>query len=91
MMMGPMILTMLLLTIVSDGSGWLTTVDFAFLAVLSALLLARWVEFRDGNPRTSTGEQATPGHLRRYVLNATAAGLGAWVIAKLIGNHWLNR
>ncbi len=89
MMLGPLILGMLIYTIVSTGSGWLTAVDFAFLVVLVGVLAARFVEFRGGNPQTATGEPATPAHLRRYALVAIPLGLGVWVVANVLGNHVL--
>ena len=59
--------------------------------VLGGLLVARWLEFRGGNPQTSTCEPATPADLRHYVLGTIVLGFGAWVVANLIGNHWLTR
>lgn len=89
MLLGPVVLAILTYTIISKGSGWFTPADFAFLAVLVFLLLARWLEFRGGNALTAFGEPATPIHLRRYALRASALGLAAWVVANLIGNHLL--
>ena len=89
MAIGPAILVLLALNIINRGNGWFTPVDFAFLALLGVLLLARWIEFRGGDPHTSTGEPATPEDLRRYALYAILIGLGAWVVANLIGNHLL--
>jgi hypothetical protein len=91
MMLGPLILAILAFIIVRNGNGWFTLADFTFLAALSALLLGRWVEFRGGNPQTSTGEPATLAHLRRYALGVILLGLGGWIAANLLGNHWLNR
>ncbi len=89
MMVGPMTLSLLAIGIIDIGTSWLTPVDFAFLLVLALLFLARWVEFRGGNPRTAEGKPAAPGDFRRYVLTGLPLGLGVWVIANLIGNHWL--
>ena len=61
MMLGPLLLALLAFTIIMKGNGWFTPADFAFLAVLGVLFLARWLEFREGNPLTSSGEPATPG------------------------------
>lgn len=91
MMLGPMVLAVLTFTIINIGTSWFTPADFAFLAVLGLLLLARWVEFRGGNPQTATGEPASPGDLSRFVLTILPLGLGVWVIANLVGNHWLPR
>lgn len=91
MMIGPLALLLLTFNIVKIGNGWLTAADFAFLAVLGGVILARWLEFRGGNPQTATGEPAAPAHLRRFVMAAIPVGLGVWIIANLIGNHWLAR
>ena len=90
MMVGPLTLVLLAFSIVIKGSGWLTLTDLAFLGVLGSLLLARWLEFQGGKPRTSTGEPATPAHLRRYAITTIVLGASAWVAANLVGNHWLN-
>jgi hypothetical protein len=55
------------------------------------MLLARWQEFRRGNPKTTEGQPATPDHLWRYVRATVAVGLGVWVVANVIGNHVLDR
>jgi hypothetical protein len=89
MAVGPVTLALLAFTIINKGGGWFTPTDFVFLAVLAVLLLARWIEFLGGDPHTSTGEPATPDDLRRYVLYAIILGLGAWIVANLIGNHLL--
>ena len=91
MMLGPLLLALLAFTIIDRGNGWFTPADLAFLVVLGGLLLARWLEFRGGNPQTSTGEPATPAHLRRYVCGAVLLGFAAWGVANLLGNHWLSR
>lgn len=91
MMVGPMALVVLLIGILTKGSGWFTLTDFAFFTVLGGMLLARVIEFRGGNPLTDLGEPATPAHLRRYVIATLVVGLGVWVLANLIGNHWVPR
>jgi hypothetical protein len=89
MLIGPLVLLLLTFSIVSGGSGWWTIVDFAFWATLAAMLLGRWLEFRGGNPQTADGEPATAAHFRRYALLAGLVALGVWVVANLLGNHWL--
>ena len=85
-MLGPMLLALLTLGVVSHGNGWFTGVDIAFFTVLAGIILARWVEFRGGNPLTSTGEPAEPRHLRRFAMLAAGAGVAIWIVANLIGN-----
>lgn len=91
MLLGPLFLFVLAFNITGKGAGWLTPVDIAYFIVLGGMLLARWVEFRGGNPQTTSGESATPQDLRRYVLMTLAIGFALWVIANLIGNYWLAR
>jgi hypothetical protein len=89
MMIGPLALVLVAYSIVTTGSGWLTGMDLAFLAILGLMLLGRWLEFQAGAPQTADGEPATPGHLQRYLVLATGTGLGVWVVANLLGNYWL--
>lgn len=89
MMIGPLALVLLIAAIVNIGNGWFTAADIGFLIVLGIVVLARWLEFRGGSPQTATGEPATPDHLRRFAIGAVVLGLGLWVIANVIANHWL--
>jgi len=88
-MFGPTILAILAFAIIDIGTSWFTAADFGFLAVLGLLPVARWIEFRGGNPQTGTGQPASPNDLRRYVLTILPLGLGVWLLANLIGVHWL--
>ena len=85
MFLGPMILVIVTINIVSQQGGWITASNRTFFAVLGVMLLARWAEFHAGNPRTTDGEPATPAHLKRYVLGVLAMGVATWVIANAIG------
>ena len=87
MMLGPLFLLLLALSIVSQGRSWLTVTDFIFLACVLLLPLARWYEFRAGEPRTSTGDPATERDLRRYAAGALAIGAGIWIAANVLGVH----
>jgi hypothetical protein len=89
MMLGPCLLVMLAVSILTAGSGWLTGLDVLYFIVLAFTLLGRWWEFRGGNPLTSTGEPATMDHLRRYCVVMSSVAVGLWILANLVGNHWL--
>lgn len=89
MMIGPFVLVLLAFLIVKTGDGWLTRYDVAYLGMLAGLILARWLEFRSGNPRTAEGTPATPKDLRKYAIGAVAFGMLAWVIANILGNYLL--
>lgn len=86
-MLGPGILFLCVVNIVMSSSGWLTAVDIVFALVVAGMLLARWLEFRAGNPRRSDGQPAQPGDLPKYVIGTTATALVVWIAANLAGNH----
>ena len=89
MILGPIILAVLTIVIISSGDGWLTPKDIAFFAVLIGMPLGRWLEFQGGSPETSTGEPATAADLHRYVLTTIVLGTGVWMAANVAGNHLL--
>jgi hypothetical protein len=90
MLVGPMALVLMTFAIVSEGGGWLTGFDISFFLILGAMFLGRWLEFRGGRPQKATGEPATQRDFRRYVLTAAIAAPVVWVLANLVGNHWLS-
>lgn len=90
LLLGPAILLLLALSIAKRGSSWFTPHDVAYLCVLGLVLFARWFEFRE-NPTTGAGEPATPADLRKYLIGATAIGMGLWCTAHGLGNYFLNR
>ena len=87
MAVGPAILAVLAVIIVSQASGWFTLSNLAFLAVLAGMIFARWREFQGNNPRTSTGDPATPTDLHRYMLLTTLIGLCVWLTANLLRTY----
>lgn len=89
LVLGPFLLIILCIAGFTKGGGWLTGADLGFLAILCALVLARWYEFHGGNPRTNMGEPATWSHFHRYVLVVIPLGLGIWVLANIVENHIL--
>lgn len=90
MMLGPLTLGVAVYYILTSASGWRTVADIFFFAILGGMILGRWLEFRGGNPQTSTGEPASPAHLRRYVLFLVIGGPIVWLLANVIGNHLLS-
>jgi hypothetical protein len=91
MMIGPITLAVLAFNIANTGRGWLIGLDIAYLLVLTAVLAARWLEFRSGQGQTAEGLPLTAGGLRRYLLITASVGLVVWVGANFIGNVWLER
>jgi hypothetical protein len=89
MMLGPVILLLIIYFIVTSGTGWRTFADLFYFITLGGMILGKWLEFRGGDPRTSTGEPARPTDLRRYILMIITIGPIVWVLANLVGNHLL--
>lgn len=91
MIAGPMFLLVFALNIAQRNSGWFTSLDLGYFLILGGMLLGRWLEFRTGNALTGMGEPVTPADFRRYLVATPLVGLALWVLANLIGNHWLGR
>ena len=89
MMIGPLALMLTIYFIVSSGTGWRTFADLLYFIILGGMILGKWLEFRGGNPQTSTGEPASPADLGRYIIMAVTIGPIVWVLANLVGNHLL--
>ncbi len=90
-MLGPFALALLTLSVVAKGANGFTGVDVGYFAVLGAMFLGRWLEFRSGHPQKATGESATAADTRRYLLVTGVLGLMIWVIANVLGSHWMTR
>ena len=78
MLLGPLALVLCAIGVVRARNTSPSGADVAYLAVLGLMLLARWLEFRGGDPRTASGEPAAPGHLRRYLVVAGFLGVAIW-------------
>jgi hypothetical protein len=89
MMLGPLLLIVAGFAIVSAADGWTALSDIAYLVILAAMLVGRWLEFRGGQPERADGEPATASDLTRYLLVAPVIGLAGWVLANLVGNGLL--
>ena len=88
-MLGPVLLFVLAASIARSGGGWWTTLDMIYLAMLPALIVARLIEFQVGQPQTTNEEPATLADLQRYALGVVVVAMAVWVLANLLGNHWL--
>lgn len=89
MIAGPLGLALCIYYIVTSGTGWRTEADLLYFLLLGGMILGRWLEFRGGQPQTTSGEPATMADFRRYVVLVAVAGPIVWVIANVIGNHVL--
>ena len=87
---GPMLLVVAAGAIATKSKSLFSFADGAYFFVLGAMLVGRWAEFRDGEPRTATGEPATRQDLRRYALAVSCIGLLVWGGATLYRTVWLN-
>lgn len=86
---GPMALFIILCGIVRSGSGWLAVLDAVYFAILGLIVWCRWAEQRAGRGATIYGEPTTWNDFRRYLAIILPLAVGAWVIANLVGNHFL--
>ena len=91
MMVGPLALVLTLYYVVTSGTGWRTGADVLYFVILLAMIVGKWIEFRGGDPRTSSGEPVKPGDLRRYILMTLVLGTILWAVANLVGNHLLGK
>jgi hypothetical protein len=89
MLLGPAALFLLTFNIASKGGGWVTAADVVYFAILALVLAARWWEYHSGQGQTATGEPLTAAGLRTSLVVTLAVGLGVWLVANVIGNHWL--
>jgi hypothetical protein len=86
---GPTAMLALIYGIVSQGNGWLTRLDGAFMIVLGLMVLGRWVDQRSGTSTTLTDKPSTSDHFKRYVVILLPAAVAAWALANVVGNHVL--
>jgi len=86
---GPLLLVLFLWGIVQAGSGWITSLDCAFFAVVVLMIVGRWLDQRSGQGTTSTGELSTWNDFRRYVAIVPVVAIVAWIVANVTGNHFM--
>jgi hypothetical protein len=86
---GPLGMLVTLMKIVERGTGWTTGQDGLFFAFLAAALVARWVDYANGDPVAGGRHGAKPGAAMRYTVLVGSLGALAWVVANVIGNHLL--
>lgn len=91
MLIGPVSLLLLAFAIIQSGAGWFTVPDLMFFIVLVGIIGARLFEFHSGSPLTTTGEPANLTDIQIYLIGVGTIGVFGWIIANLIGNHWLAR
>jgi hypothetical protein len=88
-LIGPIVLILTGIGIITSASGWLTKIDafYGFMVIL--ILFARWVEFGTGRAMTLTGELVTNDQFRRYMIVLPLTAAIGWIIANSLGNHIL--
>lgn len=89
LLLGPLALVVTLLAIIQGGNGWLTPPDLTFFAVLAAMMLGRWLEFRAVQATRSGAEITSASELANYLFRLSVGGLTVWAAANLVGNYWL--
>ena len=88
--LGPVILVLVVMGIVTRGTGWTTPLDVLFAAVVVAMILARWCEQRSGAAVTLEGKPAGPLDFMRYWVRLLGVAAALWIAANIVGNHVLN-
>jgi hypothetical protein len=56
----------------------------AFLVILMAVIAARRLD-----PNNAEGNPTTQAQFRTHSIAALAIGMAIWIVANLLGNHWL--
>ena len=86
---GPMALFLALLCIVRAGTGWATVLDAVFFVFVCLTVWCRWFDQRSGQATNCYGEPATWADCRRYMLWLPVVAGVAWIVANVIGNHFM--
>jgi hypothetical protein len=86
---GPMALFLTLLCIVNVGTGWATVLDAVFFVLVGLTVWSRWFDQRSGQATNCYGEPATWADCRRYMIRVPVIAGAAWIVANVIGNHFL--
>lgn len=81
---GPVVMALLLVSITMRWTFDLSTTDFAYFLVATAVFACRWIDQRSGQATTGTGELATWADFRRYAIRLPPVAVGMWVGAKLL-------
>jgi len=86
---GPLVLLLTLFSIVNAGTGWATALDVVFFVLVGLTVWCRWFDQRSGQATNCYGEPATWANCRRYMLWMPVVAGIAWIIANVIGNHFM--
>lgn len=84
MIIGPGILALVFVAIVSGPRWSLSRADGWYWLLVGVLLAARTADARWLQGRTADGGVVTPLHLRRYWLTLVGASIAAWICAQAI-------
>lgn len=85
LMFGNVLLMALAVAIAERRSaGFLTIVDAAFWILVAGLALARYVDITRMKGQTASGEPATVGHWRRYLLTLLPLSIVVWIAAHAV-------
>ncbi len=86
---GPLALLLTLYSIAQAGTGWATVLDAVFFVLVGLTAWCRWFDQRSGQATNCYGEPATWADCRRYMLWLPVVAGVAWIIANVIGNHFM--
>lgn len=80
-LLGPMLMAPALMGIFLRDRDSLGLSDAFFLLIVLGMLIGRWMDYRYGSGKSSTGEPSTHGEFMRYILLVAIGAAAAWLIA----------
>lgn len=84
MLFGPFVAVLTLISLLTRKPVGLASLDGIYFCALGAMLVGRYVEFRNGRAVTGTGTLATHEDLRRYLWVAGTVGAFLWLAVMLM-------
>jgi hypothetical protein len=82
-LVGPSILSLIGLLTALRHQGWLTPSTIVYFAVLAGVVVARWTD-----PANATGQPSTTRERNSDVALFIPLGVGWWLAANFLGDHW---
>lgn len=65
---------------------WFGAWEVCFFGVSATMILARYIEWKNGGALTLDGAPATAGHVRRYALGLVVVSAAAWGAMKYLAS-----
>lgn len=87
MFIGPATLALLAIILIDKGVGWFAPQSIAFLVVVVAVAIARWIDPLD----LDTDKPAAPGQVPRHMVISLIVGSAVWAVANWLGTYWFTQ